>query len=77
MTNNILLIHKWGFRRLCGLAGNGKAVALIAFVQGIQGRQQGIVKDETTQVCKLHTGSNNRFALRSQTHRTRVGGKLK
>jgi len=77
MTNNVLRIHKVGFRRLCRLAGNGKAVALIEFVQGIQGRQQGIVKDETTQVYKLHTGSNNHSALRSQAHCTRGGEKLK
>ena len=77
MTNNGLRIYKLRFRRLCGLAENGKAVALIAFVQGIQGRQQGMTKDETTQACKLHTGFNNRYSLRSQAHCTRVGGKLK
>jgi len=44
MTNNVLRIRKLECRGLCGLAGNGKAIALIALVQGNQGRQQGIVK---------------------------------
>jgi hypothetical protein len=38
MTNNVLRIRKLEFRGLCGLAGNGKAIALIALVQGNQGR---------------------------------------
>jgi hypothetical protein len=41
MTNNVLRIRKLECR---GLAGNGRAIALIALVQGNQGRQQGIVK---------------------------------
>jgi hypothetical protein len=62
MTNNVLRIRKLEFRGLCGLAGNGKAIALIALVQGNQGRQE-----ENCQKMKQHRSASCILVLTTAT----------